>query len=90
MKINNQAEAYVLFLGLSLAQKKEIKDMQILGDSMLIIKHMNNNSTAQDIKLNQIIKRTQGMIPLFEQVKFFHILRGKNKKLTRNPIWDVG
>lgn len=52
MKTNNQSEAYGLFLRLSLAQKKGIKDMKILWDSMLIIKHMKYNSGAQNIKLN--------------------------------------
>ena len=79
MKTNNQVDALGLFLGLSVAQNKGIKDMQILGDSMLIIKHMNYNSATQNINLNQIIKRSLGIIPLFDRVNFFHILRSKNK-----------
>jgi len=75
MKTNNQVEAYCLFLGLSLAPKNGIKDMKILGDSMLNINHMNYNSSTQNIKLNQMIKISQTMIPLFDQVKIFHILR---------------
>lgn len=83
MQTNNQVEAYGLLLGLSLAQKMGIKYMHILGVSMLIIKHMNFNSAAQNIILNQIIRRTKGMIPLFEQVRLFHILRGNNKEADK-------
>ena len=57
MKTNNQAESYGLFLRISVDKKKGIMDMYILGDSLLIIKNMNYNSTDQNNKLNQIIKR---------------------------------
>jgi len=53
--------------------------MQILGNSMLIIKHVNYNSASQNMILNHIIKISQGMIPLFDRINFFYILRGNNK-----------
>lgn len=36
-KSNNQSEMYGLFLGISLAQEHGIKDINILGDSFIII-----------------------------------------------------
>lgn len=78
-KINNQVEAYGLFLGLSLAQKVGIRKIQVLGDSMLIIKHMNTIHQQKSLNLNQIIKRSQEMIPFFDLVSSIHILRGNNQ-----------
>jgi len=82
-KTNNQVEAYGFLLGLSLAKKNGIKEMQMLGDSMLIINHMRYNSATQNIILNQIIKCSQGMISLFDHVTFFHVLRGNNQEADR-------
>lgn len=82
-KTNNQVEAYGFLLGLSLAKKRGIKEMKMLGDSMLIINHMRYSSAAQNIMLNQIIKFSQGMISLFDHVTFFHILRGNNQEANK-------
>ena len=41
---DNQVEAYGLFLRLSLTHKKGIMKIQVLGDSMLTVKHMKYNS----------------------------------------------
>jgi len=67
-----------LFLGLTLAQKKGIKTIQLLGNAMVIIRHMIYASSAKNTTLNQIIKRSHGLIPSFEFVSFFHVLRGNN------------
>jgi len=70
-KKRNQAEAYGFLFSLTLAQKKDIRMIEVLVDSMLIIKHMNHSSSVKNMNLNQIIKRFQGMIPLIEFVSFF-------------------
>jgi len=77
-KEDNQEKAYGLFLGLTLAQKKGIKTIQLLGNAMVIIRHMIYASSAKNTTLNQIIKRSHGLIPSFEFVSFFHVLRGNN------------
>lgn len=82
-KKNNQAKAYGLFLGLTFAQKKGIKTIQVLGNSMIIIRHMIYASSAKNTTLNQIIKRSQGLIPSFELVSFFHSLRGNNQEADK-------
>lgn len=45
---------------------------------MIIIRHMIYASSAKSNILNQIIKRSQGLILSFELVSFFHILIGNN------------
>jgi len=54
---------------------------------MLIIKHMKYNSLANYMNINQIIKRSQGMIPLFYLVSFFHVLRGNNQEADKQAIF---
>ena len=56
-KTNNQAEAYGLLLGLTLAQQKRIRILNVMGESLLIIKSMINNREAKNSMLNQILKR---------------------------------
>lgn len=82
-KTNNQAEFMVCFSDYPWLKKNGIRKIQVLGDSMLIIKHMNYNSSANNMNLNQIIKRSQGMIPFFDLVLFFHILRGNNQEADK-------
>ena len=74
----NKAKAYGLYLGLILTHQKGIKKMKILGNSLLVIKHMSSNASAQNKKLNEILKRALGMLPLFGNFQLFHILRGLN------------
>ena len=47
-KINNQAEALGLMLGLSLVWEKGIREVVILGDSLSIIKHLVKGTLAQN------------------------------------------
>jgi len=82
-KTNNQAKADGMLLGLILAQRNGIKKMQVLGDSMIIIRHMINTSKAKITNLNQIIKIAQNLLPAFESVSFYHVMRGNNQEVDR-------
>lgn len=82
-KTNNQAEVYGLFLGLTLAQKKGIKIIQALRDSMIIIRHMIYATRDKNTTLNQIIKRYHGLLPSFDLVSFYHILKINNQEADK-------
>ena len=82
-KTNNLAEVYGLFLGLTLAQNKGIKKLQFQGDSMIIIRHMIYATKAKNTTLNQIIKRSHGLLPTFDLVSFYHILKRNNQEADK-------
>ena len=73
-KTNNQAKALSLLLGLYLVKEKTINVVIILGDSMLVTKHMVKGSQAQNYKPNKILKRLKGIETTLENVKYYHIL----------------
>ena len=60
------------------AQQRGNRVLNILGDSLLIIKNMVNNSATKNSMLNQVMKRNKGLYNHFEKVNFYHILRKLN------------
>lgn len=50
---------------------------------MIIIRDMIYASLSKKTTLNQIIKRSYGLIPSFELVPFFHILKGNNHEAEK-------
>lgn len=47
-RTNNQVEAYGLLFGMNMAITEGIKKPQILGESMIIINHMRNNTPTNN------------------------------------------
>lgn len=78
MKTNNQVKLDGLYLRLILDHQRGIKELKNLGDSFLVINHMHSNFSARNNKLNQMLKIALGMLPLFENLHCFHILRDLN------------
>ena len=75
-----QAEAFALFQGLKQLQNLEIKEANILGDSEVIIKLMVTGSIPRDLRLARLIQRIRGMAKMFQNLKFYHVLRDNNKE----------
>eukprot|EP00253_Pinus_taeda_P010169 PITA_10169 len=61
-------------------QNLEIKEANILGDSEVIIKLMVTGSIPRDLRLARLIQRIRGMAKMFQNLKFYHVLRDNNKE----------
>jgi len=77
---NIQVEALALYQGLKLLLKLEIKEANIFGDSEVIIKLMVTNSTPRHLRLARLIQRIRSVAKLFQNLKYFHVLRDNNKE----------
>ena len=75
---NNQAESYNLLKAYLLAKEAGFKNLQVYGDSELLIKMLNSDGIFNTPALNIILKRIRNILKDFEQVEFFHILRYLN------------
>lgn len=75
-----QAEALALYQGLKLLLRLEIKEAIIFGDSQVIIKIMVTNTTPRDLRLARLIHRIRNLGKLFQNLKYFHVLRDNNKE----------
>ena len=58
----------------------EIKEANISGDSQVIIKIMVTNSSPRDLRLARLISRIRSLGKLFQNLKYFHVLRDNNKE----------
>ena len=63
-----------------IAKQIGIKEIQILGDSEVLIKLLNSNLQFNKPSLDKILQRIQNFMKDFEKVSSFHILRELNKQ----------
>lgn len=75
-----QAEALALFQGLKFLLNLEIKEANIFGDSQVIIKIMVTNSSLRNLRLARQIYKIRSLGKLFQNLKYFHVLRDNNKE----------
>ena len=77
---NNYAEYYGLYKGLQLAIKNNIKNIQVYGDSNLVIQQMNKKWKMKSDNLREIFDKCQELLYRFDSIVFTHILRKFNKR----------
>lgn len=75
-----QPKALALFQGLKLLLKLGIKEAIIFGDSEVIIKTMVTNPSPRDLRLARLIQRIKSMAKLFQNLRYYHVLRDNNKE----------
>ena len=75
---NNRAEAYNLLLGTKILRQRGMKNLVIMGHSIIIIQSMVERSRFKNQTLNQIIKRVEKNLQYLGDVTFNHILRENN------------
>ena len=80
---NNMAEAQDLWQGLSQAIHHGIQVLSVVGDSRLIIHHLNYRTLPSSNRVRQVIRRIFLLIPLFRSIDFFHVLRVHNEQADR-------
>eukprot|EP00253_Pinus_taeda_P010228 PITA_10228 len=78
IETNNRAEALALWQGLNLAINRNILSLFVFGDSRLIIQDLLFPKTPHQVHLAPIIKKIRLLLPKFNKIAFFHILRALN------------
>jgi ribonuclease HI len=77
---NNVAEYTGLLLGLKEAVKREIKHLQINGDSLLVIKQMRGEYKVSSENLRGLFLQAKEMEKQFEKVHYVHVYRKDNQR----------
>ena len=84
---NNQVEILALLKSCQLAKEVGHKDVQIFGDSEILIKVLNTDKQFSNFSLNGTMQRIQFILTEFDSVSLFHILRGLNRKEYSKSNW---
>ena len=76
---NNQAEILALLKAFHIAKETRHKDLQIFGDSEILIKVLNSDKQFSNLSLNLIMQRLHFILLEFASVTSHHILQELNK-----------
>ena len=76
---NNQAEYYAFIMGLKLAIKHEISELECNLDSELIVKQINGIYKIKDEKIAALKPKIDDLMKQFKSIVIQHIPREKNK-----------
>eukprot|EP00253_Pinus_taeda_P013625 PITA_13625 len=82
-KTNNQAEILGLLKACHIAREKSAKDIQVFGDSEILIKKLIREEYFNNVGLNKILDRLKTVLQSFDSCKFYHIIRNSNKEADR-------
>jgi ribonuclease HI len=90
-KTNNQSEYSALILGLKEALTRDIKCLQVYGDSQLIINQINGEYKVRNPGLQDLYQEVQQIKAHFESIVFTHVYREFNKRADQlsNMALDV-
>ena len=83
MKSNNQAELLGLTKACLIAREEGIKDIQVFGDSEIIIKNLITKSRFSNASLNKTLDRLNRVLLGFNSCKFYHVLRRSNREADK-------
>ena len=75
---NNLAEWLSIEAGLEIAISHGITDIDIIGDSEVVVKQMNGEYKVNNAKFKPIHKRCKELVKQFDKVNIKHMLRGGN------------
>jgi ribonuclease HI len=77
---NNEAEWSALIHGLKEAVKLGIKELQVFGDSKLVINQVQDKWKVKAENLKKFHVKAKNLLPKFSKITFEHILRNLNKE----------
>jgi ribonuclease HI len=77
---NNRAELIALWTLLETTKQKDIKKLQVMGDSKLAIDWAQGKLEIQNVNLSNILRDIKLDFPSFEWISFHHVLRELNVK----------
>jgi ribonuclease HI len=76
---NNQAEYEALVVGLEVLMAMKVKDVEVFGDSNLVVQQLGGESQYLDGKLNEYCEKCVDMIRRFDTFCIKHIHREQNE-----------
>jgi ribonuclease HI len=79
-KTNNQSEYSALILGLNEALSRNIKQLQVYGDSLLVINQVTGQFKVKNVLLQDLYKEAMDLIAKFDYIAFNHVYRQFNKR----------
>jgi len=79
-KTNNQSEYSALILGLNEALSRNIKTLQVYGDSLLVINQVTGQFKVKNVQLQDLYKEAMNLIAKFDYIEFKHVYREFNKR----------
>lgn len=77
---NNYAEYMGLIIGLTEANIRNIKHLQVEGDSLLVINHMKGIYACRSKNLIDLYEEAKRLSSMFEVIEFVHVLRHHNTR----------
>ena len=77
---NNVAEYTGMILGLTEAVGRNIKNISVKGDSMLVIKQMRGEYKVNSSNLKDLFARSKRLVSQFDTIVFAHVYRDMNKR----------
>jgi ribonuclease HI len=77
---NNHAEYAGLILGLQQAKELGIKNLNVEGDSEVVINHMKGIYKCKSPNLIELHNTAKELEQYFDKINFIHVLRNKNKR----------
>jgi ribonuclease HI len=77
---NNEAEYTGLILGLNAALKQGITELQVRGDSQLVIRQMQGKYKVNSPKLAPLHKCAVTLAAKFAKIEYEHVYRDKNQR----------
>ena len=80
---NNVAEYKALIKGLSKAQALEVKTLNCLLDSELVVKQIKGEYRVKETHLKDLCDHTRKLADTFDFVQFTHVKRDKNKEADK-------
>ncbi len=80
---NNQAEYNALLMGLELAKKHKVTDLQCFLDSELVVKQLNKEYRVKDADLAKLFVKVWNLSQEFKSISFRHVRRELNKEADR-------
>jgi len=77
---NNYAECFAMTLGITEACNREIKNLVVEGDSMLIINHLKKKWKVNNKNLKNLYLSIEKRLERLDNISFKHIYRNYNKR----------
>jgi ribonuclease HI len=86
---NNKAEVYALLKGLHLENQSQIQNLNVVGDSKVIIRMMIQGSEPKNLSLKRVIDRIH-LLTRTLKTNFFHVLRCNNEEVDKMANLAIG
>lgn len=80
IQTNNYAECFAVILGIYEACRRKIKDLEVEGDSMLVINQLKGKWKVNNKDLKNLYLSIQQTLKQFNNITYKHIYRNNNKR----------